>query len=106
MDLSRFYYNDEYMIENIFTISSSIFNISKFNDRKVKFNPMLDVILIPNLDDYCKDNIKHEIWYSILDMKIMKTSFMNELNVSSRIKNTDINESLLIWKANTYSSST
>lgn len=91
---------NEIYIKNIFKIRDNIFNISKFNERKVRINNICDVILIPSRYEIEDFGLKYDIWYSLDELKLMRTSYMYELSVISKIKNVTLNEAQIIWKQN------
>ena len=79
------YLRNELYIKNIFRISDNIFDISKFNDKRVKINNICDVILIPDRNEIIDHGLKYDIWYSLDELRLMRSSFMCELNVISKI---------------------
>lgn len=93
----NFLQNDLY-IKNIFQIRDNIFNISKFNEKKVKICSICEIILIPSRSDIIENNLKDVLWYSFDDLKNMRSNYLKELTLISRMNNVSIGESLKIWK--------
>ena len=91
---------NEIYIKNIFKIRDNIFNISKFNERKVRINNNCDVILIPSRYEIQDFGLKYDIWYSLDELKLMRTSYMYELGMISKLKSVTLNEAQIIWKQN------
>lgn len=92
------YLKNEIYIKNIFRISDNIFNISTFNERKVKINNTCDVILIPDRNEIINNGSKYDIWYSIDELKLMRANYMCELNIISRVNGVNMRDAQLIWK--------
>lgn len=97
MNISSFYYREEYMINNIFKINPFILNLQN-DKKKVRFDNIVEVMIIPSRIDYMNDKIINDIWYTIHELKIMKIAFRNELNVISHLKHINLNEALSQWK--------
>ena len=97
-------------INNIFKIRKNIFDIANFNDnstlnnhntsKKVMFSNENKCILIPSRQEIIDSNLKYSIWYSIDELKLMKTSFMYELNIITRVKHVSLKEASKFWKKN------
>lgn len=94
------YLKNEIYIKNIFRISDNIFNISNFNDKRVKINNICDVILIPDRNEIIDHGLKYDIWYSIDELKLMRTNYMYELNIISRVNGITMQDAQHIWKQN------
>jgi len=77
-----------------------IFNILKFHEEKVKINNNCNVILIPSRSDIYDLGLKHDIWYSLDELNLMRTNYIIELHIISRLKNVTLNEARKIWKQN------
>ena len=92
------YLKNEIYIKNIFRISDNIFNISTFNERKVKINNTCDVILIPDRNELIDNGSKYDIWYSIDELKLMRANYVCELNIISRVNGVNMRDAQLIWK--------
>jgi hypothetical protein len=91
--------NDLY-IKNIFQIRDNIFNISKFNEKKVKICNTCEVILIPSKTDILESNLKDILWYSEEDFKSMRNAYLTEISIIGRMNNVSFKESIKIWKDN------
>ena len=57
--------------------------------RKIHFNTVVRVILIPNRNDYLDAGLQTIIWYSINDLNNFKKNFMNDLIVILKQNNID-----------------
>lgn len=107
MNLSTFYYKKEYLVENIFKLRNNIFYDNLYRKR-VTFNNKVSVILIPKIKCYLTNDEIKQLWYNSEDVDYMRSTFFNEINTISKIKNLSFRESVKLWKSNNsdYSSST
>ena len=96
-------------IENIFNIDENAFNNAfnilncndkKVNNKKVTINKICNVILIPDRNEIDNDCIKYDIWYSMYELKLIRDSYLCELNVISRVNGINMSDALTIWKEN------
>ena len=96
-------------IENIFNIDDNAFNNAfnilncndkKVNNKKVTINNVCNVILIPDRNEIDNDCIKYDIWYSMYELKLIRDSYLCELNVISRVNSINMSDALTIWKEN------
>lgn len=93
-------------IDNIFKIRKNIFDIAKFNENTISMSKQLtfsninECILIPCRQEIIDSNLKYSIWYSIDELKLMRSSFMYELNVITRVHNISLREANIYWKQN------
>ena len=100
---------NEYYVQNIFQIRDNIFNITKFNEKKVKICSICEVVLIPCRYDIIDNNLKDILWYSDEDYKSMRSEYLTEIAIIARMNNISFNDSVKIWKQaaqNNYYSST
>lgn len=114
MDISLFQNEKNIFINNIFKIRKNIFEISKFNElnnrirKKISFNKIVDVILIPSRREIIEQDLKYKIWYSIDELNSIRKSYMNEINIISNLNYISLSEAIKLWKENNtiiYSSS-
>ena len=114
MDISLFQNEKNIFINNIFKIRKNIFEISNFNElnnrirKKISFNKIVEVILIPSRQEIIEQDLKYKIWYSIDELNSMRKSYMCEINIISNINYISLSEAIKLWKeSNTiiYSSS-
>ena len=72
-------------IDNIFKIKKNIIDISKFNTKtktkQVTFSNINNYTIIPSRNEIIDNNLKYVIWYSVDEFKLMKASFIYEMNI-------------------------
>lgn len=113
MNFSYLQKDKNIFINNIFKIRKNIFDIANFNEndqtvnfnennksKKVIFSNVNECILIPCRKEIIDNNLKYNIWYSIDELKLMRTSFMYELNIITQLNNITLSEANNYWKKN------
>ncbi len=113
MNFSYLQKDKNIFINNIFKIRKNIFDIANFNEndqtvnfnennksKKVIFSNVNECILIPCRQEIIDNNLKYNIWYSIDELKLMRTSFMYELNIITQLNNITLSEANNYWKKN------
>jgi hypothetical protein len=75
-------------------------NDKKVNNKKVTINKVCNVILIPDRNEIDNACIKYDIWYSMYELKLIRDSYLYELNVISRVNGINMSDALTIWKEN------
>ena len=77
-----------------------IFNFLNSGKKRVKFNNIVDTILIPNKDEIIDQIDFDQLWYRRHEYKIMKQLFICELQVIACQQNINMRESRIRWSCN------
>jgi hypothetical protein len=64
--------------------------------KKVKFNIIVKVILVPSKNEYYQNHLEDKIWWSLYDIDKFKLNYRTHILTIMNLQNVDVQNSLKI----------